>query len=398
MTEFETIVVGNGLIGSAAGRYLSQLGEHVAIIGQAEPTDDTTHDGVFASHYDQRRLTHVTGRGGPWTIVKRNAVADYRALEAQSGMAFYDPVGFIMTLPAQMRERPNSPHQTAIQHGIPHRFYLAGDRSWCDKFPDYTFPDSHAILYEPDPAGTIDPRAMRQAQNVVAKANGATIINALVTNIRKQQGIITVSTLGGDSYRARKVLLATGAFTNCYDLLPRKLALIPKTEVIILGEVSESDAKHLSRLPTLNYNLDDPQIEEGYLTPAARHANGRYYVKFGANSLLDQFTDELAQIQRWFREGDSDALLPAMRRALTEIMPTTNFLSFQTKRCIITRTASTYPMIDQVAEGLFVAVGGNGGSAQCAGEWGKISAELIHSNHWSSIIPRTILQARFKGE
>ena len=87
-----------------------------------------------------------------------------------------------------------------------------------------------------------------------------------------------------------------------------------------------------------------------------------------------------------------------MRRALTEIMPTTNFLSFQTKRCIITRTASTYPMIDQVAEGLFVAVGGNGGSAQCAGEWGKISAELIHSNHWSSIIPRTILQARFKGE
>ena len=84
MTHFETIVVGNGLIGSAAGRYLSQLGEHVAIIGQAEPFDEMTHEGVFASHYDQRRLTHVTGRGGQWTTVKRNAVADYRALEAQA--------------------------------------------------------------------------------------------------------------------------------------------------------------------------------------------------------------------------------------------------------------------------------------------------------------------------
>ena len=108
MTDFETIVVGNGLIGSAAARYLSELGEDVALIGQAEPTDETTHDGVFASHYDQRRLTHVAGRSGYWPTVKRNAIADYRALEAQSGIAFYDPVGFIMTLPAQMRERPDS--------------------------------------------------------------------------------------------------------------------------------------------------------------------------------------------------------------------------------------------------------------------------------------------------
>ena len=76
-------------------------------------------------------------------------------------------------------------------------------------------------------------------------------------------------------------------------------------------------------------------------------------------------------------------------------MPTTNFLSFATKRCIITRTATTYPMIDQVAEGLFVAVGGNGGSAQCASVWGEMAAELVQNGRWSITIPRSLLRAVF---
>lgn len=396
MSEFETIVVGNGLIGSAAARYLSELGEHVALIGQAEPANAATHDGVFASHYDQRRLTHVLGkRADLWVRVKNRAITQYHALEQQSGISFYEPVGFIMTLPPSLLEGDDSPVETAVNCHIPHTYYPVGDQTWRDCFPDYDFPASHAILYEPI-AGAIDPRAMRRAQNVVAQASGATIIDALVTNVRMVQGRMHVATRNGAVYTANKVLLATGAFTNSYSLLPHKLALIPKTEVVILGEVSAADGVRLSTLPTLNYNLEDPEIMEGYLTPAARDENGRYFIKFGANSIYDQFGDDLAKIQAWFRNGDSDALLPAMRRALTSFMPTTTFLSFSTKRCIITRTATTYPMIDQVGEGLFVAVGGNGGSAQCAGVWGEMAADLVHNGRFSGDIPYRLLQAVFK--
>jgi glycine/D-amino acid oxidase-like deaminating enzyme len=56
MNEFETIVIGNGLFGSAATHYLSDISQNVAVIRVAEPADQTTHDGVFASHYDQRQL------------------------------------------------------------------------------------------------------------------------------------------------------------------------------------------------------------------------------------------------------------------------------------------------------------------------------------------------------
>ena len=396
MTDFDTIVVGNGLIGSAAARYLSELGRQVALIGQSEPADASTHDGVFSSHYDQRRLTHVTGkRTDAWVKVKQLAVQSYRKLEEESGISFYDPVGFIMTLPAEYRDQIESPRNTAVQCNISHRYFPVGDRSWRDEFPEYDFPGSHAILYEPL-AGAIDPRAMRQAQNVVAEAFGTTIVDLLVTDVRREDGLWLVSTREGKAFSARKVLLATGAFTNSYDLLERKLALTPKTEVVCLGEVSADDGPRLSQLPTLNYNLDDPEIMEGYLTPAAKDKSGRYFVKFGANSIYDKFGDDLKMLQKWFRNGDSDALLPAMKRTLKSIMPDTHFLSFTTKRCVITRTANTYPMIDEIEDGLFVAGGGNGGSAQCAGVWGKLAAEYVHANEWVSDIPHSILRAVFK--
>ena len=56
---FDYIVIGKGLIGSAAGRYLSATGTKVALIGPHEPENWPAHQGVFASHYDQGRLTRV---------------------------------------------------------------------------------------------------------------------------------------------------------------------------------------------------------------------------------------------------------------------------------------------------------------------------------------------------
>ena len=46
---YEHIVIGKGLMGSAAARHLSAMGAQVALIGPDEPADRWTHQGVFAS-------------------------------------------------------------------------------------------------------------------------------------------------------------------------------------------------------------------------------------------------------------------------------------------------------------------------------------------------------------
>jgi sarcosine oxidase len=53
MTMYDYIVVGKGLFGAAAARYLGKFSDKTAIIGPDEPADPDSYDGVFASHYDQ---------------------------------------------------------------------------------------------------------------------------------------------------------------------------------------------------------------------------------------------------------------------------------------------------------------------------------------------------------
>ena len=53
---FDVLVIGKGLMGSAAARYLREFGADTAVLGPDEPQKLQTHDGVFASHYDQGRI------------------------------------------------------------------------------------------------------------------------------------------------------------------------------------------------------------------------------------------------------------------------------------------------------------------------------------------------------
>ena len=54
---FDVAVIGNGMIGAAASRYLSAAGLQVAAVGPSEPANWKTHEGAFASHYDEGRIT-----------------------------------------------------------------------------------------------------------------------------------------------------------------------------------------------------------------------------------------------------------------------------------------------------------------------------------------------------
>lgn len=110
----------------------------------------------------------------------------------------------------------------------------------------------------------------------------------------------------------------------------------------------------------------------------------------------------MTQIQEWFREGNSDADLPAMVQALQSQLPNVQFLDFTSHRCIVTYTPSGYPTIDAVPAGrddyerprLFVAAGGNGTSAQAS--LGHAAAGLVYDGRWilqDFAIPRDVFRA-----
>ncbi len=102
--------------------------------------------------------------------------------------------------------------------------------------------------------------------------------------------------------------------------------------------------------------------------------------------------NSLAEIQDWFRQGDSDVYLDDFERVLHLILPQVAFLSFQTKRCILTRTASKYPIIDQVTERTYVASGAHGSGAKSADAMGMLAAGLLVDGRWPSDIPRHLFR------
>ena len=209
---------------------------------------------------------------------------------------------------------------------------------------------------------------------------------------KKAATVCKSKTRSGERYRANKVLVTVGSFINCFNLFPQPLPFQAETEIIILGQVSPTEADRLSGLPTVSYTIDDPVIRDVYMTPPVRYADGNLYIKMGANTPADYHPSSLAEIQAWFRTGDSDAYLADLTRVLRSILPAVDFLSFQTKRCIITRTPNTYPTIDQISERTYVAAGGNGSGAKGADTIGRLAASLLLDGRWLPNIPRNLFR------
>ncbi|MCB0047504.1 MAG: FAD-binding oxidoreductase [Caldilineaceae bacterium] len=389
MQTFSTIVIGAGLMGSAAARYLSQSDPNIGIIGPAEPADQVTHDGVYASHYDQGRLTSAASKNLIWSRLVRRSMEQYGTIEAEAGIKFYRPVGKVQA------EGPHSPApesealmRVAQAEGVAYTRFAAGDDGWRASAPGLDFPGGFWVIYEPAPAGMINPRGLCQAQLRIAQQQGATLIRATVTGVAEDEAGVTVSTDDGNAYRAEKVIVAAGAFTNFNDLLPRELPLRLKTETIILAQVTPERTAELAEMPIVGYQIMDPDIDDIYMTPPVQYPDGNFYVKMGCNTRTDTWPATLEEVRAWFQSGDSETCKPAMAAAVRAMMPDTEFLGFQSGRCIVCYTPSGLPTIDWVSERILTLAGGNGSSAQCSDTLGRLAAGVAQGEAWPDDLPR----------
>lgn len=375
MKIFDIIIVGKGLMGAAAAKYLAVQGASIAVIGADEPAD-VNKATVYASHYDQGRLQRIVGRDEVWTRLNLESTKAYPQLQAETGIQFHFDVGCLY---ASVHENDDYlerlPGHVAL-FGFPFRVYDNGNALKND-FPDFVFPQHTKANFEAAPSGHINPRKLIEAQLAVCKKHHAMVIAGTVLNVQKENGIIKVLTESGETYTAKKALLAPGAFANSLDILKRKLAIRMKSETIVLAKVSEEEAARLSSLPSLLYEIETKDYEEIYLIRPIQYPDGNWYLKMGCNLSTDIFFNSLEQIQQWFRRGDSDGNLPVLKDALHSVLPELKVQEYFTKRCIITYTEHKKQYIGAVDDGIYIATGGNGYSAMCSDAVGKLAAHVV---------------------
>jgi len=360
----ELVVVGRGMIGSAATRHLAEAEHSVTLVGPSEP-DDYDGDGPFASHYDQARVTRMTGFDERWSSWARASIERYGEISARSGIDFHDPVGLVMMAHDASQAASNG---TELGADVS---MLTSDELF-DRYGIASASPAHDIAFEGPPAGIINPRKLVDAQIACAERAGANVINDAVTALDDEGSQVSLKLRSGRTLSADRVLLCTGAYGA--ELIGVDLPLERKLRTTVLAELGDGPD-----LPALIvHHLANPRLEGAYWTPPVASPDGRTFFKIGGDSLPVAHASSTEEIDHWFNGGGSIEDADELFELLTSMLPDRTITRRGHKPCVVSVTPADVPYIESPSERISVAFGGCGAAAKSSDELGRLgAAELL---------------------
>lgn len=380
--RFRYAVVGCGLMGAAAARHLANMSQGVALIGPSEPANKAEHHGVFASHYDEGRITRTIDPDPVWAKLARNSIGRYRDIEAATGISFYREVGSLLTgAGTEEGRRYVERTQTAADvAGV--RAERVTQQGMQAKFPWFDFPDGTEGIFEASGAGHISPRRLVMAQAQLAERAGAERIDAAVASLREVGGHVEINLADGTIVEAERVLCAAGGFSIQNGLLPQPLDLKVYGRTVVFFEVSEADAHAMSAMPSMIHKAVADR-DDIYMLPPIRYLDGKYYLKIGGDP--DEMQLQPEDLGDWFRSDGRPHAREHLVARMKALVPGLNVLSVSSASCVTSYTSTGYPAIGWLTPGrIAVVTGGCGAAAKSSDEIGRLGAELVFEDRISS--------------
>lgn len=386
----DAIVIGGGLIGSAATRYLSAAMADVVLVTPDRAA--ATGGGPFSSHDDDSRIVRRTTRDLTWATLTDRTLTAIGELERGTGRRVLWPRAGLHVAPLHAA----SPFLAAADAIVP---ALAVPCTWLPStaaieaaVPQVALPEPCRGLLEAPPAGVLAPHALIAVQLEVAARQGATVIEGVVATLRTQADHVRVVLRGGRELRARKVLITAGAYCRDRGLVPAGLDVRVKSEITVKLGVGPSDAARLAGLPTVVYECVRPTLDTLYLVPPWEGNPGE--LKLGCNTAIDRWLESGQAMDDWVARGDAQPAVAAMVQAAVQLLGLRQPVKARAHRCLVTYTPSGWPMIDELEPGLFVATGGNGLGAKSSDGLGALAAGLVLEDRWpDETLPATHFRA-----
>jgi sarcosine oxidase len=374
--DFKYIIVGRGMMGAAAARHLARLTDGVAVIGPDEPADRKSHEGVFASHYDEGRITRTIDPDRDWALLANRSIARYAEIERDSGISFYTPAGCLVVGPAEGGVESYVKRTAAAAASLGVETTLLDDGGLKSGFPFFAFPDGSQGVHQPTGAGYISPRNLVRAQSVLAERAGASVIPDIAVAIREEGGAVSVETSLGRTYRAEKVVLAAGGFSIAENLLPRPVDMTVYARTVAFYELDEAAAAALASMPSLIAH-EAEGVDDFYLLPPIRYPDGKIYMKIGGDP-DDVRLDREPALRAWFKTDGREGVQRYLNGLISRIVPDLKPVSMASGSCVVSYTPSGYPMIGYTSSPrIAVLTGGCGTAAKSSDEIGRLGAELL---------------------
>ncbi|MEM8632494.1 MAG: FAD-dependent oxidoreductase [Pseudomonadota bacterium] len=354
-------VVGKGLIGSAAARHLAGMGHRVTLIGPDEPETPATHAGVFASHYDEGRITRWLDAHPFWAEVSKASIDRYAEVEAVSGVKVFSEVGAVL---AGEEAGDFMARVSAVRDRLGILSDALRGEDLAARLPFFHFDDGYLAYHESSGSGHISPRRMVAAQTIAAEKAGAVVIRAKVLGIDAGR----IETEGGP-VDADEVLVAAGGYSD--SLLRGSLGLKVMARTAAFFRLGPAEAARLARMPSLVSELPDGR--DPYILPPIRYPDGATYLKIGGDPVDRELTGADA-ISDWFRSGGNGEVAEGLRDHLRDRMPGLDYEATHHVACVTTFTPDNLPKIARLDDRLSVATAGCGRGAKCSDELGRLGA------------------------
>lgn len=371
--DFKYLVIGCGIMGSAAAMHLAASSNGVGMLGPDEDMAERDDQTPKGSHHDVGRITRGLDPDPFWGSLARQSIQRYRELERKSGIGFFNECGFLWLdtqpdrldklelLAADDAQKVARVSQSLVKEEF---FYLNSD-------------NFVAAIYQTGQAGTLDPRAYVRAMTEVAKTAGVERICDHAVRLEPTSNGIAVQTAADRCMRAGRVLLATGTYAALDRLVGRKLPLQARKTGVVLVEVASETAKQdfadmpsiISRPPANRLNA--------YLLPPLMYPDGKFYLKIGTSTPGVPINDS-SELNRWLRVGEDKAGIEMMLEELRLIFPHLDLSKWRYLPCVTCHTPDAHPIIDVIGDGrIGLLLGGNGFAAKSGDALGELGARLL---------------------
>ncbi len=391
MTTYDVIVVGAGLMGSAAARHLALGGAKVALIGPAEPEHRHHHTGVFSSHYDAARITRKLDSRPNWARFSQAAIGRYAEVAQQGEQPFFSPVGAIIAGPEHGAGSDfiHAVSRNAQADGVAHQALRGADLR--DRFPYFAFPEGVLALHEAEAAGWVDPRAYVRAEIAAARKLGVTVYRTEVAQLNENPGGVQAVCLGGQVITGAKAIVACGAFSKAKGLLPAPLPIAAYARTIAFFELDAAEVARLHDMPSVVY-LPPDLVTDPYILPPVRYPDGKTYIKIGGDP-VDHALETVDEMKAWFRTDGNPEVGRFLEGLLLSLMPDLSYRSVTTGSCVTCFTPHGNPLIYHQTDRLIALTAGNGAGAKCADELGRLGAIVASGG----TIPATTYPGSFRA-
>ena len=373
--DFKVNVIGRGMMGAAAARHLSAMIEGVALIGPREPAERKSHHGVFASHYDEARITRTFDDNVIWATLAARSLDRYAEIEAKSGISFFTEAGCLFAGPAP------KPGQGFLGRALDIAATLDIDVETLDpsalreRFPQFSLNESFQGYFEKRRAGHVNPRALVQAQVALAETGGVRVIDETVTSVRDAGAHVEVS-VSDRVYTAERVLVAAGGFTNFNGLLPSPADISVAARTVVFYELGEREMALFGDMPS-SIIFGDRDEDHVYILPPVLYPDGKTYLKLGGDTEGHRF-DRLEDAGAWFRSDGNPAERDQLVALASNLMPALSVCPVTAAPCVATFTPTALPYVGYTdSPRIALLTGGNFVAAKSSDELGRLGAVVM---------------------